>query len=787
METEFIELPELNVHNAAFWGQDLVAPKIIDDLPEILIISSYPPRECGIATYSQDLVKALNNKFHNSFSLKVCALESGIQNYTYPEEVKLTLDTTDTRQFKELTYAINDDDNIQLVVIQHEFGLFQNNEGAFMRFIHRINKPIIIAFHTVLPSPDSLLLAKVKVMATVANSVIVMTNNAASILHNEYEIPFEKISVIQHGTHLVPHHDKQLLKEKFNLSGRRILSTFGLLGSGKGIETTLESLPAIISENPDVLFLVIGKTHPSVVKSEGEKYRRRLELNVRELKLEDHVKFINCYLPLNILLEYLQLTDVYLFTSLDKNQAVSGTFSYAMSCGCPIISTPFPHALEVLGGDDDMFIDFQDSFQLTKKVNRLLGDEELRSTLRFNTLQRIVTSSWENSAVAHALLLQKTMWNKVEDNGFSEQNFQYKPKRMSLQFTMPGINLDHLKKMTTEVGVIQFSKINQPDIDSGYTLDDNARSLIAMCWHYEQTGNPEDLKYIIVYLDFIDYCLQPEGYFLNYVDAQQKFTDQNDIINLADASGRALWAMGLLISKSDLLPAALVMQAEAILRKALPSTLKMHSTRAMAFSIKGLYLANLKSRSIETTQLIRMLADRLVQMYRHESESDWKWFESYMTYANSILPEAILCAWMETGDPVYQEIAKTSFDFLLSLTFSGNQIKVISNKNWFHKGQESCNTRGGEQPIDVAYCILTLSRFYDAFEDPKYSRKMAEAFSWFLGNNHLNQIIYNPCTGGCFDGLEETHVNLNQGAESTISYLMARLTLGKYLEAENEV
>jgi glycosyltransferase involved in cell wall biosynthesis len=753
-----------------------------NNLPEILFISSYPPRECGIATYSQDLIKALNNKFSHSFSLKVCALESGSQNYVYPKEVKLTLDTTDARQFKEVTYAINDDNAIQLVVVQHEFGLFHQQEAEFIWFLYHLNKPIILAFHTVLPVPDAILLAKVTALATVAKLLLVMTTNAAAILQVDYGIATEKIAIIPHGTHLVPHHDKVFLKTKLGLSDRKILSTFGLLGSGKGIETTLDSLPGIIDQHPTVLFLVIGKTHPSVVKSEGEKYRNALELKVKQLALGDHVLFINSYLPLNLLLEYLQLTDIYLFTSLDKNQAVSGTFSYAMSCGCPIISTPFAHALEVLGTDDDMFIDFQDSLELTRKVNLLLGNESLASKLSFNTLQRIIPSAWENSAVAHALLLQKTMWKEAEENGFTDLNFQYKPRRMALQFAMPEINLAHVKKMTTDFGIIQFSKINQPDSESGYTLDDNARSLIAMCWHYEQTGDESDLDFIEVYLHFIEFCLQPEGYFLNYVDVQQQFTEQNNTINLADASGRAIWAMGLCISKSDLLPKHLVVLAETIMESIMPSIIKVHSTRAMAFCIKGLYLYNLKTNSSETTNIIKILADRLVQMYWHESEKDWRWFECYMTYANSVLPEAMLCAWMETGEKVYKEIAKASFDFLLSLTFFGNQIKVISNKNWLQKGQLVSNTKGGEQPIDVAYSILALGKFYDVFQDPKYSRKMAGAFSWFLGNNHLSQIIYNPCTGGCFDGLEETQVNLNQGAESTISYLMARLTISKYIE-----
>jgi hypothetical protein len=246
--------------------------------------------------------------------------------------------------------------------------------------------------------------------------------------------------------------------------------------------------------------------------------------------------------------------------------------------------------------------------------------------------------------------------------------------------------------------------------------------------------------------------------------------------------------LGYLISISSLLPKELADDAAVTMQKALLNINKIHSTRAMAFIIKGLYYRNTKTKSIRNMSLIRQLANRLVQMYKHEAEDEWQWFESYLTYANSILPEAMLCAWMATGEERYKEIAKSSFDFLLSKTFKTTGIKVISNKNWLTKKEQLAQTiNGGEQPIDVAYTILALSRFYDVFGDESYNQKITTAFSWFLGNNHFHQIIYNPCTGGCYDGLEENYVNLNQGAESTVSYLMARLTIEKSLKKEKEV
>lgn len=725
---------------------------------EILFITSYPPRECGIATYSQDLITTLNKKFSNSLSIKVCALETGKASYNYPEEVKYTLDTSQISSYTDLAQKINNDNQIQLVLIQHEFGFYKDQEQAFLQLLNDLTKPVALVFHTVLPNPDAQLGLKVRNIAAACKSIIVMTKTSAKILINDYGILKEQITVIAHGTHLVLHLSEDFLKEKHGLVGRKVLTTFGLLSSGKSIETTLNALPAIIKQSPEVVFLIIGKTHPEVVKKEGEVYRESLIQKVNDLNIKSHVIFINKYLSLPELLEYLQLTDIYLFTTNDPNQAVSGTFVYAMSCGCPIISTPIPHAKEVLTKDTGIIFDFRNSEQLAEGVNLLLNNNTLRKSFRTTTLQKIVYTAWENSAVAHAMLFKSISDNKIQ-----------------IKYNLPEINMDHLKSMTTEVGMIQFSKINQPDLSSGYTLDDNARALVATSMYFQLTGEKESINLIRKYLAFIKSCQQPNGDFLNYVDLEKNFTDQNQKVNLDDSNGRALWSLGYMVSLKEILPEAMITDAISIFEKALPGMKSVKSPRSMAFAMKGLFYFHKGEKHTDHLDLVKTYANRLLKLYKKESAVSWEWYESYLTYANSILPEAMLFAFLMTGEEIYKDVAQTSFKFLLSRIFNKNGIEVISNKSWLQKGQQA--GQFGEQPIDVAYTIMTLSTFYKELMDEDYRKKMEIAFNWFLGNNRLHQIVYNPCTGGCYDGLEETHVNLNQGAESTVSYLMARFTI----------
>ena len=730
--------------------------------PTILFITSFPNRECGIATYCDDLLKSIQDKFGTSYGVQVCALQSDNAVYDYPDCVKYILKTNEINQYYDLAQLINEDVQISMVFIQHEFGLFGGEYGDyFIQILSLINKPVITTFHTVLPNPDFKLKNVVKAIAVLTDKIVVMTKKAAKILYNEYDISSDKIEVIQHGTHLIStqkHYDKS---DANYFDNRFVLSTFGLLGANKSIETALDALPAIIDKFPSVLYLIIGKTHPEIIKNEGEKYRTFLEQKVTDLKLQNNVLFVNKYLPLTELIAYLQRTTIYLFTSKDPFQAVSGTFAYAMASGCPVISTPIPHAKEMLKNGTGIIVDFQNSGQLSKAVCQLLASPNLLQQKRLNGLHKIVPSAWQNSAIAHINLINKQLKNNSNQ-----------------KFDVPAINLKHINRLTTTKGMIQFSQIDVPDFGSGYTIDDNARALVAVAKHYKLFGNKTDLGLIETYLKFIISCQQDDGSFLNYVDVEGEFLDKNHDENLEDANGRAIWALGEFIACRDIFDVYFIKMAEHSLIKSLKNINRLRSPRAIAFAIKGLYHYNLYKNEFRIKQLITKLADDLVSKYRGVSDKKWNWFEDYLTYGNSVIPQAMLYAHLATGSELFKNVAQSSFDFLLSIIFKNDQIKVISNQGWHVKGKSVNNY--GEQPIDVAYTVMALDLFYEVFKDKKYFDKISTAFNWFLGQNHLHQIIYNPCTGGCYDGLEENHVNLNQGAESTVSYLLSRLTIEKY-------
>lgn len=730
---------------------------------EILMITSFPPRKCGIATYSKDLIKAIEDKYNGSFAIKVCALKKRNGDLKYPNEVKYFLESWLKEDYKRLAVAINADEAIKVVYLQHEFGLYGGHLGDFIiDFLREIQKPVITTFHTVLTQPNDDRKIVVREIVQLSSKIIIMTNFSANILKNEYEIEEGKIKIIPHGTHLIePFHLN--LKESIPFKSRIVISTFGLISEGKGIETALDALPKIITKFPSVLYLIIGKTHPEVKKIEGEVYRDSLHQKVKELKIENHVLFINKYLELDVLLEYLQRTDLYFFTSKDPQQAVSGTLVYALSAACPVVSTPIPHSLELLDGAGINF-DFGNSEQLANAAITILSDSDLMEEMLLNAVQRISPTAWQNAAIGHINIAKLLL---------KEKNFE-------LNYKLPEINLRHIERLTMDLGMIQFAKIADPDFESGYTLDDNARALIAVAKHFELTGKFRDLPLVHAYLNFILFCQQDDGSFLNYVTIHKLFFDKNRDENLEDSNGRAIWALGEFLSLRQLFDFNLQAQVENAFQKALHTIHNLQSPRAIAFCIKGLYFYYHYKNDKSILELITKLTDNLVSKYRGVSNKDWQWYEEYLTYGNALIPEAMLLAAKVTNSELFEVIAYKTFEFLLDITFNNEKIKVISNRGWHHKGKDK--NIFGEQPIEVAYTILTLSTFFNMYKKREYLDKMKIAFNWFLGENHLHQIIYNPVTGGCYDGLEQDHINLNQGAESTVCYLMARLTVEKHFQ-----
>jgi glycosyltransferase involved in cell wall biosynthesis len=732
---------------------------------KMLIVSSYPPRECGLATFSNDIVNSVKKVFGNTLPIEVCALQNNKHQFEYGDEVKYIISSSSIEDYRLIAEKINDRNDIGLVCIQHEFGLHGGEYGDyFLAFLLALNKPIITVFHTVLPRPDKKRKKVVQAILDLSNRIVVLTNKSKEILINEYGSQKSKINVIPHGTHTILWEQKELLKNKYNYSNKIVMSTFGLISENKNIETVLYALPEIVIKHPEVIYMVIGKTHPEIIKREGEKYRNKLMDIVLKLQLENNVIFINEYLELKQLLEYLTLSDIYLFSSKDPNQAVSGTFAYALSCGCAVISTPIPHAIEAFeDGNGILLKEFDNPMELQKAILDLVENKEKRIAIGRNAYSLSHSTIWENVAIKYGLLFGE-LTNREED----------------LKFSLPPIKLDHIKELTTDYGMLQFSKFSEPDPESGYTLDDNARALINMVLYYSHYHDQETLKLANIYLSFIEDIQREDGFFDNYKNIDRQLTAQNSEVNLEDANGRALWSLGYVISHKEILPLDFVLRAENCWKKAFERIHEINSPRAIAYTLKGLY--NYYSVHPEETVrvYIEQLADKLLELYNINSEEYWCWYEDYMTYVNNVLPEAMMFSFLATREPKYLKIATVTFDFLLSHYFMKGQLKVISNRGWFKKENERIFY--GEQPIEVATTIITLDLFYQVTGNVKYKNQLEVAFNWFLGNNHLKQIMYNPENGASYDGLEDKIININQGAESTLCFFKAQLILQKYTE-----
>ncbi|MEO6177471.1 MAG: glycosyltransferase [Flavobacterium circumlabens] len=741
--------------------------KALSSKLKIVFLSTFPPTQCGIATYTQDTIKGITDVYGKSVTCEICEL---VDKPKAKPTQAFTLNTKNREDYTRVAEEMNADESIKLIHIQHEFGLFSGNYGDhLLDFLNVIKKPVTFTFHTVLPGPNNELRTFVKLLLNYSNSVFVMTNRSEEILINDYDIPKEFITTISHGTHVVVYEAPETAKAKLGFEDRTVLSTFGLLGEGKNIETGLRALGKIVENTPNALYLIIGRTHPNLIIDGVDTYREKLEGIVNELDLHDNVRFINQYLETDQLLEYLQATDIYMFTSKDPNQAVSGTFSYAMSCACPIVASKIPHTKEVLTEDSGILVDIGDENQFAAAAIKLLNDENLREEMGKNAFRKTRASSWENVGITHMNTYKKLM-----------------DKTYEIKYSYPSIQLAHVKKMTTELGIIQFSKISVPDISSGYTLDDNARALVAICMHYKLTQDKDDLPYILIYLDFIERCQKPKGNFMNYVDQHNReHIEQNEEVNLEDSNARGIWALGTVVSLGSLLPESITKKAAKCLLNSLKWAESIQSPRSIGFATKGLYLYHNTVPNLYVAAIINKLNAKLLSNYEISSTKDWKWFENYMTYGNGILPESMLYAYLVTNKPIYKKVALESLDFLISKTYKGDNFKVISNNGWYHKDSEP--QEYGEQPIDVSYMIQTLNSFYSAFKNPEYKQKMKIAFNWFLGKNHLNQIMYNPISGGGYDGLEKENVNLNQGSESTVCYLTARLIMENLKLSESKV
>jgi len=720
---------------------------------KVCFLSNFPPKECGIATFTQDLVTALDKRFNPRLKSRVVALNEMASFYNYDSRVVMQLNKEDIADYIEIAKKINSSKKIKLVCIQHEFGLFGGEYGNYIiPFLETLEKPVVVVFHSVLPTPDELRKRVVKFIASKCAAIIVMANSAIDILHEDYGIEKKKIYVVPHGIPNVSFKPAEHFKKKLKLDGKIILSTFGLLSKGKGVEYMIKSLPGLIKKYPNLLYLVIGETHPAVRKQEGEEYRNSLLKLVEELGLKENVKFYNKYLSLQEIIQYLLASDIYVCTNLDKNQIVSGTLSYALGCGKAVVSTPSVYAREILANNRGVLVKFEDPESYTEVIDKILSDRELKENLEKNAYAFGRQMTWQN--VANLYL---NIFNKVVK------------LREDVTEKYPKINLHHLKTLTDKFGCIQFSELSVPDRSSGYTVDDNARALIVASLHKKLFNSEESLELAKIYLNFLEKSQDENGVFKNTF----KKMDEGEEMYSEDAFGRAIWALGYAFNKID--DVEVTEKAKNLFDSSFSKISRLSSPRAKAYAINGLYYFYKKYGDEKIKLKIKEFADFLVGLYKKESSENWQWFEKYLTYSNSKLPEALFLAYEITKNKEYMKIAEKTFEFLSKLMFIDNELSPIGQNGWYNRNGKRAFF--DQQPIDAASIVQTCLIAYSITGNKKYYEKSVLAFNWFLGKNHLKQMLYNETTGGCYDGLGKESINLNQGAESTISYLMARLML----------
>jgi glycosyltransferase involved in cell wall biosynthesis len=720
---------------------------------KVCFLSNFPPKECGIATFTKDLTLAMNKRFNPRLKSKVIALNEKASLYNYSNQVIMQINKDDIKDYLNTAEKVNNSKDIKLICIQHEFGLFGGEYGSkLLHFLEAVEKPVVIAFHSVLPSPDEDRKKIVKAICSKAAAIIVMAHAAVEILNRDYDLDKSKIHVVHHGIPNVPFVSDFYFKKKLKLDNKIVLSTFGLLSRGKGIEYMIKALPFLVKKYPNLLYLVIGETHPVIRKKEGEKYRNELIRLVNKLGLKDNVKFYNRYVTLQEIVQYLLASDIYVCTNLERNQIVSGTLSYALGCGRATISTPSRYSEEMLSNEKGLLAEFKNPESFTEAIDRILSDEELKRNLERRAYSFTRPMIWQNIASRYLHVFNRVVRLREE----TTKKF-------------PTIKLHHLRNLTDEFGCIQFSKDAYPDKSSGYTLDDNARALIAAVLHHNMYQHPNSLKLAETYLSFLENSQEKRGNFKN------NFNNENEILDShsPDAFGRAIWALGYAISKTN--NRKLIKRAKRIFENSYKRFNNLIDLRAKAFSIIGLYHFNQRYRSKKNIKIIKRLANSLVKAYRNETSENWHWFEKEITYSNSKLPEALFLTYALTKNRKYLETAEKTLHFLSDITFIDDEVMPIGQNGWYKKNGK--RALFDQQPVDVSSIIQTFLVAHAVTGDRHCHEKAVLAFNWFLGKNYLKQMVYNETTGGCYDGLSKDNLNLNQGAESTISYLLARLML----------
>ncbi len=729
---------------------------------KVAFISSFLPRKCGIATFTNDLINSAKAYAGGEFSPLVVAMSNS--QYDYREPVEFEIRPNVKNDYVSAAEYLNFS-NIHAVSVQHEFGLFGGAAGNYLSlFLDNVNAPVITTLHTIINEPKPEYYKSMIQLCNSSDRLVVMNGRGIKMLHEIYNVPVEKIELIPHGLPDLPFVDSSYYKHKFEFDGRKTILSFGLIGRGKGIEVMLQAMPEIIKAEPRALYVILGITHPELVKFEGESYRFSLQRMVKDLGIGDNVIFYNRFVSDSELHDFLCATDLYVTPYLHREQLTSGTLAFAVGSGKAVVSTPYWAAEELLAEGRGKLVSFGDSKSLAKAVTEVLRDESLFHSMRRKAYDYGRTRTWPKLGEPYWKLFSKAR-SFISLSPAAVQTIQ-----STTLLELPEPPLDHIKRLTDDTGIIQHAKFTIPERVNGYCTDDNARALVVMAKYYKQYSEPEALRLFEIYLSFTCHAIKPDGTAHNFMDYNRNW-HQSEPLN--DALGRSLWAFGSVIASP---PAPLYL---SIIKKFFDDAAKhipSLSARGMSYSILGLadYLQQFPGAN-ETKRLLTIAADSLVERYKKHSATGWDWFDKAVTYDNAILPAALFVASLTLGEKKYLKIAEKTCAFILENTYNGRHFSFVGSNGWYPKGKTKA--KFDQQPIEVASTVIMLRNAYEATMNPEYLKLQRKAFDWFLGENDLQVPVYDFQTKGCCDGLTSGGVNINQGAESMVSFLLSLLSV----------
>lgn len=742
-----------------------------DSLQTVAMVGSYAPRRCGIGTFTADLAESIAAA-NPSLNTWAVALNDRPEGYRYPPRVYFEINESRLGEYRLAADFLNLS-NVDVCCLQHEFGLFGGRQGNYvLELLRRLRMPVVTTLHTVLKEPDADQREVTHQLAEASDRLVVMAERAYDFLTDIYGIDREKIALIPHGIPDVSFVDPNYYKDEFDVAGRKVALTFGLLSPNKGIEVMIDALPKIVERHPELVYIVLGATHPGIVANSGEDYRLSLQRRAEQHGVRDHIVFVNRFVETDELLEFLGAADVYVTPYLNEAQITSGTLAYALGAGKATVSTPYWHAQEMLADGRGMLVPFKEPDKLAEAVNYLLENETERHAMRKRAYHHTRAMRWSETAKRYLELFQQVREQR-------EQSPKPMTEGRSLHqrgADLTEIKLDHLMALTDDVGVFHRAKATVPDRHHGYRTENNAMALIAVLMaqdHLNDLSTGRKLDALACrYLSFLDYALDSSDRFRAQLEYDRHWRDEP---SPEDTHGIVVWALGEAVARCQV--RGHMELAASLFQRALETCDKLTHPHAWAYSLIGIhaYLRRFSGDS-HARRARENLADRLFQQFKDHASDDWPWLTDQVDYAAPRLPHALLLSgrWMFNDEMI--QVALRSLEWLHDVqTAQDGQFAPVGSDGWYPRGGEKA--RFDQRPSDAAAAIDAALEAYRITNDDKWRARAHRCLNWFLGDNDLHLPLYNHNTGGCHDALLPHGVDENQSAEATLAWLLSLLSL----------